>query len=84
MQSLGIAALAAYDSWGAEKIEADNAITYRGLRRLLEEEHEVTAANGTMERWLGRLRGGAAAMGRPKATGRPKVDMKRPAAKLRS
>ena len=48
--------LAVYDEWGRAIVAESSSITYSGLRLRLEQQHQVTAGNGTMQRWLRSLR----------------------------
>ena len=67
--SVTLEKLATYDDWGRAQLLADEGHTYSSLRRLLEHEHCVTAADNTMRRWLAQLH-----------TERPAISLKRPAA----
>ena len=55
LESLSMEELSAYDVWGRETVGQNAEITYSELRRLLEREHHVTAADDTMRRWLASL-----------------------------
>ena len=76
--SKNIEELWVYDEWAQGKLSEDEGLTYRGLRRLLEVEHGVTAANGTMQRWLKSLSEGRPAIPR----GRRGIPRKRPASMM--
>ena len=46
-----MASLQVYDDWGRAQLKEAVNVGYKDLRRLLEHEHGVTAANDTMARW---------------------------------
>ena len=62
------AQLGAYAAWARPMIDA--GLTFRAIRSKLEEEHEVTAADGTMRRWCANGAPGLPSSGRRRLRGK--------------